>query len=230
MSEFVEVLGKLKPKNFGNGAWFHVVDSGDVNFEFDNTAIYQPQSLVLYNGNWFVRNGTISGYNAGTLPTNTTFFKPLNPGRDLGHFDTLEDLETAYPSPNPGSIATYGTETIIVKWNADAGEYEEVKGGGGDGGREYWVNSDIDTVSAPNTHRGAKTLEAENIIMPPELDSITHLASLDGETYEALADEAALNTWVATNVSTDSTVWQHKISANFGSGKSGEVQVILIFS
>lgn len=222
--QYVEVLGKIKPKNFANGGFFHIADSGDINFNFDSNAYYQSQSLVLYNGNWFVRNNTQAGYNTGTLPTDTDFFKSLNPGRDLGHFDTLEDLETAYPSPNPGSIATYGNETAFVKWNGTSESYEEVKSGGGE--RGFWVNSDLDTVSAPQTFKGQKTVD-DGVTLPPEIEAYSFLASTDGDTYTSLADITALNNWITANISTDSTVWQLKVVAEFGSGNSGEVQIVL---
>lgn len=118
-------------------------------------------------------------------------------------------------------------------WNGLTYELEETGGGtspGGavDAGTVFYVNSDLDTVSNFMLYKGPRT--AGTLSIPSELSAATFEVSLDATvSWVAQANVSALQTWIDTNVTTDSTLWRLRVIATYGSGKSGEVPVVLSF-
>jgi len=74
------------------------------------------------------------------------------------------------------------------------------------GGSYALIFAELDTVSAPVPFEGAKSSFA--VVAPPAITGYGFQAKLASSgSYTTLADEAALDSWVASNVTTATTLW-----------------------
>lgn len=89
-------------------------------------------------------------------------------------------------------------------------------------------DSDLDTTSAQVTFKGAKTFS--DLFFDSKLSGVTFEVKLaSASTWTAQADLTALNSWVTSNVTTPSTLWQIRLIADFGAN-SGEADATLIYT
>jgi hypothetical protein len=108
-----------------------------------------------------------------------------------------------------------------------------VSSGGGGGGvanlpLQINFDSDLDTASAQVTFKGAKTFS--DLFFDSKLTAVTFEVKLSSSsTWTAQADITALNSWVTSNVTTSSTLWQIRMIADFGSN-TGEADATLIYT
>jgi hypothetical protein len=155
----------------------------------------------------------IQGSNSGTT-------------RDLGHFADLAALQTAHPSPAAGSVATVEDEDTWYHWDASATTPVWKKGAGESTATGFAypvIFQELDNVSYPIPFEGPKT--GFSTAAPPEITSISYEAKLgSASTWTAIADIASLESWIATNVTTDTTLWQLKVIVN---AISNETSILL---
>jgi hypothetical protein len=224
MSVFHEFLHKLMPKNWQQGNHFFLLDSQYVEFAFRPTVSYAPGAMVTYSGKFFQRNHITAAYRPGVLPTDTTYWIPANPGRDLGDFASLSALSAAHPDPAAGSIATVEDEDAFYKWDKDAGQWLPISGSGV---RELLVsfNADLDSVSAPLLFKGL--ISNIFIVLPASLTGFAFRAKLSGGSSTSLADISALQYWISNQVVADDTLWVLEILVNYAPAQRGEATLIM---
>lgn len=156
------LTSKLKPKNFEGGNRFNLMDIWDVNIKFDPSFKYSEDDTVFYSAGIFVKNSEMSGYVAGTLPTDETYwdrYTSKNQFTDalktkldnivnsfLGIYANGTALATAHPSPSPGSWANVtGTGTVWF-WDNDDELWED----SGSSAPNVVVEDRLDSTSTNN--------------------------------------------------------------------------------
>lgn len=126
-----------------------------------------------------------------------------------GVFDADTDLPTGASAPTLRSWALVGTTNLSIwLYSVDSAAWAEVQGVGGatTGGSYALIFAELDTVSAPVPFEGPKSSFA--VVAPPAVTAYGFQAKLASSgTYTTLADEAALDSWVASNVTTATTLW-----------------------
>jgi len=91
------------------------------------------------------------------------------------------------------------------------------------GGSYALIFAELDTVSAPVPFEGPKSSFA--VVAPPAVTAYGFQAKLASSgTYTTLADEAALDSWVASNVTTATTLWFLIVDV---SGVTDETSILL---
>ncbi|WPP48920.1 hypothetical protein [Catalinimonas niigatensis] len=224
MSLFTEVLSKLKPKNWQQGNHFFLLDSHYVEFAYQPTVNYPYGSIVTYQGKFYQRNQVTAGYNPGIAPTNSNYWIAANPGRDLGDYSSLADLQATHPEPAPGSIATVEDEDAFYKWDNDNLEWKAISGSEGLLELSISVHSD-DHVSSPILFVG----RIKDILIHEgyDISAVAFQAKTDGGSYTYLSSTYALQSWIDTNIVSEYSLWYLEVVATFTVSYEGETSMLM---
>jgi len=131
--------------------------------------------------------------------------------RYASHHNTLVDLQQAVPVGTAGQWATVGDDTQVYTWSETAGDWLPTQAEAtAVGYLSFWVNGDLDTVPAGfAVVEGPLNITDEEFSLASGITSLSYEVAVDAAspTFSIESDLAALNTWVDSNVSTDTTKW-----------------------
>jgi hypothetical protein len=176
--------------------------SAYIGFGYDDNLMYKPGSIVTFSGKFYQRSGEITGYSPGIDPSNAVFWRPSNPGRDLGDYSTLSELQSTHPTPAAGSIATVEEDDAFYKWDADNLEWVQVSGNAGQT-IHFAIHPDLDNPSQELQFMGVWEV-TEAIADSSRITGLQYYFSLNGTFMDIVGSPfssiSGLNGAIAANV------------------------------
>lgn len=134
----------------------------------------------------------------------------------------------AYPATPVEGVLYFNTTDKTFQYY-DGVEWVSIgSGGGGRVPLHFIIESELDDVSPAITLKGEiASLEVSHSF---ELESVTFFAKLDAAAeFTVLADQAALEVWIAGNVSAP-TLWRLKVRGNYKADATGQASVLLSYA